>query len=298
MSDLNAAYDALIKRLIQWAGSEDDIRAVIILGSRAREHPPADEWSDLDVQLLVTDPDRYVETTQWTRTFGNVILTFTELTPDGKTVERRVLYEGGIDVDFVPTDVAEARDALANSTDRGIFVVVDRGYRFIVDKDGIEEEVHAAMARIASPEPPMPDEEEYLNVVSDFWYHTVWLTKKLRRGEIWSAWSGLLGITWDDLLTMLAWHAKAQHGADYDTWHGGRFLEQWTDADAVRALDGATARCSESDVRRALPELMDLFSRGARETADALDFLYPEFAESGVREVVANLLAVDDSRED
>ncbi|NLF78613.1 MAG: aminoglycoside 6-adenylyltransferase, partial [Chloroflexi bacterium] len=43
-------------RISDWASEESAIRAVLVVGSRARhaDHP-ADEWSDLDLMLFCTD---------------------------------------------------------------------------------------------------------------------------------------------------------------------------------------------------------------------------------------------------
>ncbi len=40
-------YDDIIDKLLRWARLEDDVRAVIIVGSQARTYELADRWSDL-----------------------------------------------------------------------------------------------------------------------------------------------------------------------------------------------------------------------------------------------------------
>ena len=297
MSDLNAAYDALIKRLIQWAGSEEDIRAVVVIGSRARVDTPADEWSDLDAVMFVTDPNRYLDSTQWLRALGDVKLTFIETAGDGETQELRVLFDGGVDVDFVPVSIDAANSAL-ESEDGIVPVTFQRGYRFIIDKDGFADKAAAHFGDVKADTPEPPDEATFLNVVNDFWYHCVWVAKKLCRGEEWSAWGGMGHLTWHSLYPMIVWHAKSLHGGEHDTWHDGRFIEQWADPEFIASLPNALPAYGRENTLAGLPAAMDTFSRVARETAENLDFLYPESAESGVREVVAYLLAVDDTPED
>jgi len=47
-------YELITQKIKQWARDNDDIRAVIIIGSRARSHnEPADKYSDLDLLLIV-----------------------------------------------------------------------------------------------------------------------------------------------------------------------------------------------------------------------------------------------------
>ncbi len=85
--------DQLIKRVIKWGEGCSDVRAMVILGSQARTDCPADEWSDLDLWLVVTDADRYLSQTEWLENIGKPIITFLEPTATGEGMERRVLFE-------------------------------------------------------------------------------------------------------------------------------------------------------------------------------------------------------------
>lgn len=50
-------YDDLINSYTAWAEASDDVRAALILGSRARIDHPADEWSDLDILVFARNPE-------------------------------------------------------------------------------------------------------------------------------------------------------------------------------------------------------------------------------------------------
>jgi aminoglycoside 6-adenylyltransferase len=69
------------------------VRAVLLVGSRARTDTPADVWSDVDLALVVDEPDRYLREERWVEAFGKPVLTFLEPTAVGRAFERRVLYE-------------------------------------------------------------------------------------------------------------------------------------------------------------------------------------------------------------
>jgi aminoglycoside 6-adenylyltransferase len=66
---------------------------------------------------------------------------------------------------------------------------------------------------------------------------------------------------------MTEWHARATNCWDYDTWHGGRFLEQWADPRIVARLRDTFAHYDEDDVWRTLLAMMNLFRWVAGETA-------------------------------
>ena len=257
MSEVATAYERLIDRFVQWAQTEDNIRAVIVIGSRARTDHPADEWSDLDVAILANDPEPYWATTGWLHNIGVPWLTFIESLPDGSGFERRVLFEGGLDVDFVPDPVEPFRRMLDEGQLGGLADLIHRGVRFLVDKEGFAERLAQIPVELLPYQPPA--ESEFLNLVNDFWYHTVWTAKKLRRGELWIGKSCCDDYLKHLLRQMLTWHTRARRGASVDTWMQGRFLDEWADARAVAALSTIFAHYDVADVWRALLATMELF---------------------------------------
>lgn len=263
--DPTARYDALIERIEVWAESTDDVIAAAVVGSRARVERPSDQWSDLDVVLFVTDPRPYLSLACWLDEFGRVLITFTESTAVGDAQERRVLFDGWLDVDFavLPAELLEEWHEGAPPED--ICAVLRRGIRVLVDKDGLAE-----ICAHLPPPPPIrpPSQEAFVELQNDFWYHVVWSAKHLRRGELWWAKSAIDGHLKDRLRVMLEWHARAAGKAD--TWMAGRFLESWADPRAIAQLGQAFGRYEASDLWRALQNTAELFAWLARETAERL----------------------------
>jgi aminoglycoside 6-adenylyltransferase len=90
----------LIERFTNWASDQADVRSAIIVGSWARANKPADNLSDLDLAVIVTDASIYLSDPTWIRMLGEPVLTFVESTADGNFRERRVQFRDGRDVDF------------------------------------------------------------------------------------------------------------------------------------------------------------------------------------------------------
>jgi aminoglycoside 6-adenylyltransferase len=287
------AYEHLIAKFIPWAEGREDIRAAVVIGSRARgaDHP-ADEFSDLDIILAATDPQPYIAAGGWVEAIGVPWLAFVEKTPDGRLSERRVLFEGGLDVDFAFMPVDLVREMLKTGVDPDLADMIRRGVRVLVDKDGLAAQMLAA-APIAAQPPQAPSEAEFLQIANDFWYHTVWTAKHLRRGELWWAKGCCDGYLKALLLRMLEWHARATRGPEHDTWMRGRFLEEWADPRAVMELRRAFARYDTDEIWRALAATMDLFRWVSVETADrwGYAYAYPTFGAERATELVHKLLA-------
>ncbi len=289
MNQTTVTYEQLIERFVKWAQTQPDIRAAIIVGSRARVDCPADEWADLDLVVIVTKPERYLSTPDWIKNIGDFWITHVESTATGDGLERRVLFEDGLDVDFSIVPV-ESVQHLAQ--DGQVADLIHRGIRVLLDKDGLTKQLMNLLPPVETLSPQPPSQREFLNVINDFLYHAVWTAKKLRRGELWTAKFCLDSyMKWRCILRMMEWHARATHGWDYDTWFGGRFLEQWAHPCAVERLHDAFAHYDEDDVRRALLATVDLFRWLAIETAEQLSYPYPTLADEHATELVRKLLS-------
>jgi aminoglycoside 6-adenylyltransferase len=286
MGAFTTGYDRLIERFVAWAGSVENIRAAFVIGSRARPDHPADEWADLDVFLLARDPRPYLAGADWLCEIGTPWLTFLERTPEGDAYERRVLFEGGLDVDFVPTSLASFERML-----REVFRPVEadmlrRGVRVLVDKEDLTARLSAV--ELGQPTAAPPSELDFTNAVNDFWYHTVWTAKKLRRGELWWGKSCCDSYLKGLVLQMIEWQARAG-GAE--TWMRGRFLEEWADPRALAALPQIYAHYDAEDVWRALLATMALFRWLALETAEQLGYGYPSLGDEQATQLVRQLFA-------
>jgi aminoglycoside 6-adenylyltransferase len=262
----------------------------MIIGSRARADHPADRWSDLDVLLFVRDPEPYVRSAVWVDGFGPVWLTFVERTPDGGAWERRVLYAGGLDVDFALNPAQWLEHIAANGLVPEMADVIRRGVRVLVDKDGLLAKVLQLPLPDTAPF-HQPSDSEFLSVISDFWYHSLWTAKHLRRGELWWAKAGCDWRLKSLLQQMIEWHARAVQGAQHDTWMRGRFLEEWADPRAVAQLPTVFAHYDRQDIARALWATMELFRRLATETAQSWRYAYPASSDQAVTDLVRQLLA-------
>jgi aminoglycoside 6-adenylyltransferase len=261
LANVNTRMDLVAAAIADWAAERQDVHAAVVVGSQARSDAPADRWSDLDVFLVVDDPEPYLSAGGWVDEFGSPVLTFVEGTAVGDERERRVLYETGEDVDLAVVPVS-ALDRLEVAAE-----LLARGYRVLVDEIGLEKRLAGVAA--AAVAPGLPTQRELTELASDFWYHALWTAKKLRRGEVFIAVDCLDGYLKRRLVTLMAWHARAVDRS-VDTWHGGRFLERWADAGALSALEGAYARYDVRDVARALWETIDLWHGLEDETARRL----------------------------
>ncbi len=225
-----------------------------------------------------------------------MVLTFVERTALAGLFERRVLFEYAIDVDMVMIPL-EGIDAVISAD--GAVPVLARGYRVLADKDARFGDL-AAMATAADPRaihgaapwPPAP--ENVANLIGDYLYHCVWVTKKLRRGELavavgcHNAYQGAI------LRRFVEWQAAARSDGATNTFYDGRFLERWAAPETVTGLAVSQAHYDTADLGRSILASMELFQTVAGEVARATGAAYPSDAHYSIHDWVRQALDADD----
>lgn len=280
--ELLRSMEPLLATFVSWAETQADIRAAAVVGSHARTDRPADAWSDLDLVVIVTDPHRYVSTTDWLAHIAVPHLTFLEPTAVGNLTERRVLFDGARDVDFIFVPTAVVKDVLRQGLDDGVALLFQRGVNLLFDKD---DDFRALLSTVP-PRPVQhhvpPSEDDFTAFINDDLYHVLWCAKKVYRGERWFATLACNGDLKHRLLHMIEWHAQVQHQWQVDTWHQGRFLEHWAAPEILDAIPSTFATYDTVDVQRALRDELNLFHQLAVLVARALHYPYPDAAHAYV----------------
>ena len=251
------SYEIITNSILEWAKQHENIRAVILIGSRARTSEKADKWSDLDLVVIAEDISEYIQTTSWIHEFGTPLLIFTETAFD-ESYERRVLYEGFLDVDFAFSDPAGCKTSLEFEGVRDIY---RRGYRVLLDKDDWSSCIDRA-CKVSQRHDISP--QMILNEIHDYWYHCVW-----------TAMNCLNCYMKTKLLRMLEHMTTLSGEQTIDTWHNGRFLEKWADPSIVHRLQGSFSDYNRQALTLALQHQMEVYHDMASHVAARQGISYP-----------------------
>lgn len=273
--------DALLTSIMAWAQATANVRALIMTGSRARGDGRVDEFSDLDIEIIADDPEPLMRDDAWWRAFGRVLVHLpTIIRPRLET--RLVFYEGGMKVDFSIC----GRERVSVMVDAYVLNrLYERGYRVLLDKDGITGRLPAATGSFVPNE--LPAQAEFDAVVNEFWFEAAHIPRYILRGDLWVVkfrdWTMK-----QQLLKMLEWHALARSEQPVYVWYIGTHIKDWVDEatrDEMRAIFGAFDAQSSW---RALLATTALFRRLAVETAEALGLQYSARAGEGVSDYIAS----------
>jgi aminoglycoside 6-adenylyltransferase len=263
--------EELLRKVVDWTSTQPDIVAVLNQGSRARTDHPADEWADLDLIIFTTNKKKYLETSDWLENFGKTIVTHLERTAVGDELERRAIFEGGVDVDFSIISKEQLGKDMENPSPQD-FDMIRRGVIVLFDRTGTIQANLSKLSSTATPVRSPPSRDELDRLVNDFLYHLYWTAKKLRRGELWIAKACCDSYMKRQLLTMIEWNTLASRGWGTDIWFNGRYLEEWIEPPTKRALQGTFAHYEYTDIKKALFATADLFLKLSKETGHHLGY--------------------------
>lgn len=264
---------ALIKeKLVSISKGNDCIKAVVAIGSSVRNYSKADEYSDIDIVIATTEPDKLLYKDEILSQLGDIKISFVEHTLGGG-LERRILFDGSLDADFI---VFTPEQFICAVTDGVANEVMNRGYLVMYDSMGItpliEKHITPSVRVISLTE------AEFCNIVNDFWFHTVWASKKILRGEIWVAKMCIDSYLKNHLLSVMEYNCYISDKKD--VWHCGRFLEKWAREKDIKALANCFAHYNRDDMIKALLNTAELFSENSKGIADKCSYKYPDTAEN------------------
>ena len=259
------------EKLLALAKDDEDIKAIVLIGSSTRDTVKADEYSDLDVVIATEKPEGWLYG-DCPKKLGSVKISFVEPTLGGGK-ERRMLYDGSLDVDMIVFTPEQFKKAIREGVASW---VMNRGYEILYDAEGfstlLEEHISHELKPTDLAEP------EFNNMVNDFFFHTVWASKKILRGELWTAKMCIDAYLKNYLLKMIEMYSVSKYHAD--VWHDGRFLDRWAEKEILSDLEKCFAPYDREDMVSALLATLDLFCRLASQTAEIKGYKYPIEAEN------------------
>lgn len=272
----------LFPRALAWMQAQDDIRAALLLGSRAREDGTQDALSDYDLIVYTSDIERYRARGHWYDQLGVVWLCSVEPWRSGWP-EHMIIFEGGQKIDFAFAPLDHLRDVVQAQS---LPVVEAYGYRIALDKDGLAAQLPPPT--FAPPAYTPPSQTEFSEVIEQFWFSVFQAARSLARADLWFALYRDRALK-DTLLIMLEWHAKATRGAAVNTWYRGRWLRKWVDDATLTAVGETCAHFDTADGWRALHATMALFRQLAADTAAHYGFTYPAAVDANISGYVHQL---------
>lgn len=254
------------KELIEkYIHNHPDIRAVGIEGSKSTGKQ--DAFSDIDITLFTTKSEYYIGEDAWLDFLGERIIMqkpgFIHLKQGQLLFPYLMLFENGERVDLKIADVS-AMEAYME-WDSTVQIIMDLDQRVQGKRKSDESSFFIEL----------PNEEEFLEVVNEFFWLVPSIVKGCERKQFVYAVSHVELIR-QQLLTVISWSIAKQYEERVNLGSYYKYLPQFMEPIEHEKLQ-LTYNCSSfSQMKQSLIVLIDLMERFSRDLATDLNFQYAE----------------------
>lgn len=250
--------------ILDYAYRNDDIRAVIMNGSRANPNRVADPFNDFDIVYLVKDVSKYKDKPFY-RDFGELLVyertdiskLFDENYPE--FVRYLMQFSDGNRIDLT---IADIKDFKQYCFDDGYAVVLLDKDDFLPEIPEFNEEKYFVSK---------PDEQMFYECRTEFWWVCPYVSKGLWRGQTLYAMKHMDCIRLM-LLQMLEWYAGAKNDFRLSAGKCGDNLEKYIRPELWKNYLETYSSAQEDEIYNALIKACELFSYLSTETANMLSF--------------------------
>jgi aminoglycoside 6-adenylyltransferase len=259
--------EEMLQLILDVAGRDDRIRAVVLNGSRANPHAAPDPFRDYDVVYLVTDVTPFKRNYDWIRRFGELMIL---QTPDDMGDPPPAGHAGYAYL---------MQFADGNRVDLGIFPLEghaqfaqDSLSVLLLDKDGAVGPLPPPSDRDYLPKPPTA--KQFADCCNEFWWVCPYVAKGLWRDQITYAKYMLDQVLRAQLMKMLTWYIGLQTGFSRNLGGYGKYFGSCLEPGLWDQLRRTYADASCDANWEALYAMCDLFRTTAQYTAQHFGFEY------------------------
>ena len=244
-------------RILGYANSREDIRGVILNGSRANPDRKPDPFNDFDIVYLVRDVSVYKDLPLH-KEYGEAL--FGDLLVYERTDESELFSEQFPEFVCYLLQFADGNRidlTVADIKNHEKYCFGDGYAAVLLDKDGVLPAL-----------PPQdgsdfflkaPTQQQFFECRTEFWWVAPYVSKGLWRGQLLFAHTHL-DVIRNMLLQMLKWYAGALHGFSLSVGKKGDRLAELLPEEIWMKFLGTFCRCEEADIWRALFAAGDLFT--------------------------------------
>lgn len=260
--------------LLNFAATDERVRAVILNGSRVTDEAPADPFQDIDVLFVVDHMETFTADHSWVDFLGEIMvqqlpdLIDAVTGPDNHFAYLLQFQDGNrVDLSLIPRHNA---------------IHLVKGYGpgiVLLDKEG-----GAETFLLADPSEfitKRPTVKQYQDCCNEFWWVAPYVAKGIWRGQLSYAIDHFYLLK-DCLHYMLCWYIGGQHDYAINVGKSGKYLQKYLTAEEWAAFIKTYPAGNYAAIWQALYAMCDLFRFAANKVADDIETVYPEIDDANV----------------
>jgi aminoglycoside 6-adenylyltransferase len=276
----------MLDLILNFAKNDDNIRAIVMNGSRANPNAPKDVFQDYDIACLVNDMTVYVRNPDIPPIFGEIMIVQEpenmQEPPsegDGHYTYLMQFKDGNrIDLSFDPPELFKA------GLEDSLTIV-------LLDKDDVLGNVPPSSD--VDYWAKKPTDKQFQDCCNEFWWVSPYVAKGLWRGELTYAKCMMDGVVRDEqLLKMLAWYFGVKTDFKKSPGKLGKYIKADVEPEIWAELECVYCDADFENIWKSLFALGSLFRKLATSVASHFGFHYPQQDDDNVTEYLHRIKAM------
>lgn len=255
--------------ILNIASSDENIRAVVLNGSRVNPNVKKDPFQDFDIIYFVREVGPYKGNRPFINQFGKLMIMQTPedmSDPPGEDdghYSYLMQFLDGTRIDLSLYSLENINTRIADS-----LTIV------LLDKDHLISELPAPSDRDYLPQKPTA--KLFDDCCNEFWWVSTYVGKGLWREELTYTKYMLDSIVREQLMKMLTWYFGIQTDFQRSPGKAGKYIEQSLDPGFWSRLKSTYADAQPEHIWESLFVMGDLFRQMGQGVAKHFGFYYPE----------------------
>jgi len=266
------------KLIIDFARSDERIRAVLLNGSRANSKISPDEYQDYDIVYVVDNIESFISDKGWTNVFGDKLIW---QLPDEMVVGNEESDRASqFSLLMIFTDANRIDLTLLSKTGIDINNKPDSLTIVWLDKDDMFSNID--LPNDSDHLVKQPTEKEFLDTCNEFWWVCTYVAKGLVRNELTYSKAMLETVVRPMFMNVVAWYIGVETDFSVSAGKAGRFMKSLLPAGLYDDILRTYSDHIIENNWQAMFLMMDIFGKLSRYVSRKLKFKYVASEEENV----------------
>ncbi|MDR1628316.1 MAG: aminoglycoside 6-adenylyltransferase [Oscillospiraceae bacterium] len=277
----------VINLILNFARSNENIRAVLLEGSRANPNGKVDELSDYDIAFVTTSNEQFLDK----RWFNSFALKFGKVAilqePDNSDLFENthdprdhysylMLFDSGLRLD-ITFETVDFINKITLGIGSAIIVLLDKGNIF---PNFMPNDKEFWIVK--------PTENQFKACCNEFWWCLQNIAKGMVRDELSYAMK-MYEICHDELDKMAEWYIGTQNNFSISAGKFGKYFKKYLPKNLYEIYESTYSNGDYENLWNAVFAMCDLFRILAKEVAEKLVFEYTKHEDDGMMKYLKKL---------
>jgi aminoglycoside 6-adenylyltransferase len=260
----------ILDLILKFAREDDNIRAVVMNGSRTNPNAPKDPFQDFDIACLIRDMQPYLRNNNIPRYFGEILIL-----QEPENMQNPPPEEDGFYSYLMQFTDGNRIDLSFHAPEKWKSVTSDSLSVVLLDKDNVIGELPPS--NDGDYLPKKPTEKQFQDCCNEFWWCTPYVAKGLWRGELtYAKYMMDVVVREEQLMKMLTWYFGIKTDFRKSPGKFGKYIKDDVEPEIWSELERSYSDSNFDNIWESLFTMGSLFRHMAIVVASHFGFRYPQ----------------------